>query len=81
MSWLKRNGKEVLELIRPRSSADGATLRWSMFRDDEWFLLTSGACKGCPMKPLTLANSVEARAEERIPSHKSCSQHFNYLAN
>ena len=46
----------VLELIRPSLQADGVVT-----------VELQGACKGCPMSQMTLANGVERILKERIP--------------
>ncbi|MDR1015570.1 MAG: NifU family protein [Coriobacteriales bacterium] len=59
---------EVLELIRPALQADGGDVE--LVGVDEEGVVTvelQGACKGCPMSQLTLANSVERVLKDRIP--------------
>ncbi len=50
----------VLELIRPSLQADGGDVK---LVDVE----LQGACKGCPMSQMTLANGVERILKERVP--------------
>jgi Fe-S cluster biogenesis protein NfuA len=59
---------EVLELIRPALQADGGDVQL-VGVDDEGVVTVElqGACKGCPMSQLTLANSVERVLKDRIP--------------
>ena len=60
--------KEVLELIRPALQADGGDVALVDVSDDGVVSVElQGACKGCPMSQLTLANSVERVLKERIP--------------
>ena len=47
----------VLELIRPSLQADGGDVQVEL----------QGACKGCPMSQMTLANGVERILKERVP--------------
>jgi len=58
----------VLELIRPSLQDDGGDVK---FIDvDENGVVTvelQGACKGCPMSQMTLANGVERILKERVP--------------
>ena len=52
--------RAVLELIRPSLQADGGDVKLVSV-DDEGVVSVElqGACKGCPMSQLTLANGVE----------------------
>ncbi len=64
----KEKVKEVLELIRPALQADGGDVALIDVSDDGVVSVElQGACKGCPMSQLTLANSVERVLKERIP--------------
>ena len=59
----------VLELIRPSLQADGGDCAL-VGVDDETGIVTvelQGACKGCPMSEMTLANGVERILKERVP--------------
>jgi Fe-S cluster biogenesis protein NfuA len=64
----KNEVNEVLDLIRPALQADGGDVAL-VDVDDEGVVSVElqGACKGCPMSQLTLANSVERVLKERIP--------------
>ena len=53
----------VLELIRPSLQADGGDVS----DDGVVTVELQGACKGCPMSQMTLANGVERILKERIP--------------
>ena len=58
----------VLDLIRPSLQADGGDVR--LVDVDEDGVVTvelQGACKGCPMSQITLANGVERILKERVP--------------
>lgn len=58
----------VLELIRPSLQADGGDVK--LIDVDENGVVTvelQGACKGCPMSQMTLANGVERILKERVP--------------
>ncbi|MDR3052477.1 MAG: NifU family protein [Coriobacteriales bacterium] len=60
--------KDVLELIRPALQADGGDVQLvDVSEDGVVSVELQGACKGCPMSQLTLANSVERVLKERIP--------------
>ena len=50
----------VLELIRPSLQADGGDVQLVDVSDDGVVTVElQGACKGCPMSQMTLANGVE----------------------
>lgn len=58
----------VLELIRPSLQADGGDVRLvDVDADGVVEVELQGACKGCPISELTLANGVERILKERIP--------------
>jgi Fe-S cluster biogenesis protein NfuA len=64
----KKNVEEVLELIRPALQADGGDVRLvDVSEEGVVEVELQGACKGCPMSQLTLANSVERVLKDRIP--------------
>jgi Fe-S cluster biogenesis protein NfuA len=64
----KKNVEKVLELIRPALQADGGDVQLvSVSEDGVVEVELQGACKGCPMSQLTLANSVERVLKDRIP--------------
>ena len=52
----------VLELIRPSLQADGGDVKLI-----DVTVELQGACKGCPMSEMTLANGVERILKERVP--------------
>ena len=60
--------RAVLELIRPSLQAYGGDVKL-IGLDDEGVVTVElqGACKGCPMSQLTLANGVERILKERVP--------------
>jgi Fe-S cluster biogenesis protein NfuA len=59
---------EALALIRPALQADGGDVQLvDVSEDGVVSVELQGACKGCPMSQLTLANSVERVLKERIP--------------
>ena len=58
----------VLDLIRPALQADGGDVQ--LVDVDEEGVVTvqlHGACNGCPMSQMTLANGVERILKEHIP--------------
>ena len=64
----RKNVEDVLELIRPALQADGGDVSLvNVTEDGVVEVELQGACKGCPMSQLTLANSVERVLKDRIP--------------
>ena len=58
----------VLDLIRPSLIADGGDVTLVDVREDGTVVVElQGACKGCPLSQLTLANGIERILKERIP--------------
>ena len=57
----------VLELIRPSLQADGGDVQLIEVQDDGTVVVELvGACKGCPMSQLTLANGIERILKEHV---------------
>lgn len=57
----------VLELIRPSLQADGGDVSLVDVAEDGVVTVElQGACKGCPMSQMTLANGVERILKERV---------------
>ena len=64
----KNDVAAVLELIRPSLQADGGDVRRVDVNEDGVVSVElQGACKGCPMSQMTLANGVERILKERVP--------------
>ncbi len=64
----KNEVASVLELIRPSLQADGGDVKLVDVDDDGIVTVElQGACKGCPMSQMTLANGVERILKERVP--------------
>ena len=60
--------KAILDLIRPSLKADGGDCR--LVSVDENGVVTvelQGACKGCPLSQMTLANGIERILKDRVP--------------
>ena len=58
----------VLDLIRPSLIADGGDVTLVDVQEDGKVVVElTGACKGCPLSQLTLANGIERILKERIP--------------
>ena len=64
----KNDVAAVLELIRPSLQADGGDVKLvDVDADGVVSVELQGACKGCPMSQMTLANGVERILKERVP--------------
>lgn len=64
----KNDVAAVLELIRPSLQADGGDVRLVDVNEDGVVSVElQGACKGCPISQMTLANGVERILKERVP--------------
>ena len=63
----KEKVAEVIESIRPSLQADGGDVALVDVSDDGIVTVElQGACKGCPMSQLTLANGVERILKDRV---------------
>jgi Fe-S cluster biogenesis protein NfuA len=66
--FMKEKVQEVLEQVRPALQADGGDVELVEICDDGVVKVAlQGACRGCPMSQLTLANGVERVLKEEIP--------------
>jgi len=64
----KDSVQAVLDQIRPALQADGGDVQLVDITDDGVVKVQLvGACRGCPMSQLTLANGVERVLKEKIP--------------
>ena len=64
----KERVQTVLNQIRPALQADGGDVELVDITDDGVVKVAlQGACRGCPMSQLTLANGVERVLKEQIP--------------
>ncbi|MGI6590259.1 MAG: NifU family protein [Eggerthellaceae bacterium] len=60
--------KGVLELIRPNLQMDGGDIEFVDVNDEGVVSVRlQGACNGCPLSQMTLANGVERILKERVP--------------
>ncbi|HSK46649.1 MAG TPA: NifU family protein [Coriobacteriia bacterium] len=65
---LKQRVADALDLIRPALQADGGDVELVDVSDDGVVKVAlQGACRGCPMSQLTLANGVERVLKEQVP--------------
>lgn len=59
--------EEVLNLVRPGLQADGGDVKLVDVSEDGVVTVElQGACKGCPMSQMTLANGVERVLKDRL---------------
>ncbi|MDD6730126.1 NifU family protein [Hugonella massiliensis] len=64
----KEDVAAVLELIRPSLQADGGDVTLVDVKEDgEVVVQLTGACNGCPLSSMTLANGIERILKDRIP--------------
>jgi Fe-S cluster biogenesis protein NfuA len=64
----KAQVQTVLDKIRPALQADGGDVELVDITEDGVVKVAlQGACRGCPMSQLTLANGVERVLKEQIP--------------
>lgn len=64
----KQKVLDALELIRPALQSDGGDVELVDVADDGVVTVAlQGACRGCPMSQLTLANYVERILKEQVP--------------
>ena len=64
----KEKVQEVLNAVRPSLQADGGDVELIDVSDDGIVTVElQGACKGCPMSQMTLANGIERILKERVP--------------
>ena len=63
----KENVARVLDLVRPSLQADGGDCRLVEVQEDGTVVVElQGACSGCPMSQLTLANGIERILNEHV---------------
>lgn len=63
----KQRVQEALDKIRPALQADGGDVELVDVEGGVVKVKLVGACRGCPMSQLTLANGVERVLKEEIP--------------
>ena len=58
----------MLDLVRPSLQADGGDVELvDVSNDGTVSVKLQGACDGCPMASMTLANGIERILKERLP--------------
>ncbi len=65
---MKERVQAALDKIRPALQADGGDVELVEVTDDGVVKVAlQGACRGCPMSQLTLANGVERVLKQEVP--------------
>ena len=65
---MRERVQEALDKIRPALQADGGDVELvDVTEDGVVKVALQGACRGCPMSQLTLANGVERVLKEEVP--------------
>ena len=65
---VKERVQAALDKIRPALQADGGDVELvDVTEDGVVKVALQGACRGCPMSQLTLANGVERVLKEEVP--------------
>ncbi len=64
---MKERVQEALDKIRPALQADGGDVELVGVEGGVVKVRLVGACRGCPMSQLTLANGVELVLKQEIP--------------
>lgn len=65
---MKERVQAALDIIRPALQADGGDVELvDVSEDGVVQVKLVGACRGCPMSQLTLANGVERVLKEQVP--------------
>ena len=65
---MKERVQAALDIIRPALQADGGDVELvDVSEDGVVKVKLVGACRGCPMSQLTLANGVERVLKEQVP--------------
>lgn len=64
----KQDVAAVLELVRPSLQADGGDVQLVDVEEDGTVKVElQGACNGCPLSQMTLANGIERILKDRVP--------------
>lgn len=64
---MKEQVQTALDKIRPALQADGGDVELVDIEDGVVKVRLVGACAGCPMSQLTLANGVERVLKQEVP--------------
>jgi len=61
---------EVINDLRPFLMNDGGNIEFVKIEDNIVYVTFEGACKGCPMREITLKEGIEKTIIEKVPEIK-----------
>ena len=67
---MKEKVLDVLNDLRPFLMNDGGNIELDRIEDDIVYVKLEGACKGCPLKEVTLSDGIEKTILEKVPEIK-----------
>ena len=67
---MKEKIEKALEKIRAALQQDGGGIELAGIEDGVVKVRLKGACAGCPMSQMTMANFVEAELKKQVPGVK-----------
>ena len=67
---MKEKVEEAINDLRPFLMNDGGNIELIKIEDDIVYVALQGACKGCPMRQMTLADGIERTIIEKVPEIK-----------
>ena len=67
---MKEKVLEVINDLRPFLMNDGGNIELVKIEDNIVYVVFEGACKGCPMREITLKEGIEKTIIEKVPEIK-----------
>lgn len=67
---MKEKVESVINDLRPFLMNDGGNIELKKIEDGIVYVTFEGACKGCPMREITLKEGIEKTILEKIPEIK-----------
>lgn len=67
---MKEKVLEVINDLRPFLMNDGGNIELVKIENDIVYIELQGACKGCPMRQVTLKDGIEKTILEKVPEVK-----------
>ena len=67
---MKEKVLEAIEDLRPFLMNDGGNIELIKIEDNIVYVALQGACKGCPMRQMTLTDGIERTIIEKVPEIK-----------
>ena len=64
---MKEKVEEVINDLRPFLMNDGGNIELKKIEDSIVYVTFEGACKGCPMREITLKEGIEKTILEKVP--------------